>query len=101
MSPPHFHNTSCPPSCPPSTHPSHALYIQGLVRVRRNQQWDYIAEDAFFASSAIRCISFDDSGYAWIGDEAGRVEANPKVTVKTREARLEERTRNKHGFETN
>ena len=46
--------------------------LQGLVRVRRNQQWDYIAEDAFF-SSAIRCVAFDDSGYAWIGDDAGRV----------------------------
>lgn len=44
-----------------------------MVRVRRNQQWDYIAEDAFFASSSIRCISFDDAGCAWIGDESGRV----------------------------
>ena len=41
--------------------------------MRRNQQWDYIAEDAFFASSAIRCVSFDDAGYAWVGDDAGRV----------------------------
>ncbi len=48
-------------------------HAKGVVRVRRNQQWDYIAEDAPFASSAVRCMEFDGEGRAWVGDDAGRV----------------------------
>ncbi|GAX75257.1 hypothetical protein CEUSTIGMA_g2702.t1 [Chlamydomonas eustigma] len=48
-------------------------HVKGLIRVRRSQQWDFIAEDEFFASCPIRCIDFDDLGRAWIGDDCGQV----------------------------
>jgi len=61
------------PVAPGPPHAHLTTHVQGLVRVRRSQQWDYIAEETFFASSAIRCSSFDENGYAWIGDDSGRV----------------------------
>jgi hypothetical protein len=63
--------------------------IQGLIRVRRHQQWDFIAEDEFFASSPIRCIEFDDLGRAWIGDNYGRVKV---LRFDEHEAELQEVT---------
>lgn len=48
-------------------------HAKGIVRVRRKQAWDTIMEEKFF-SSAIRCISFDEAGRAWVGDEAGRLQ---------------------------
>ncbi|GAX75255.1 hypothetical protein CEUSTIGMA_g2700.t1 [Chlamydomonas eustigma] len=48
-------------------------HVKGLLRVRRNQQWDYIQEDSLFQSSAIRCIVFDNFDFAWVGDDSGRV----------------------------
>ncbi len=61
-------------------------HIKGLVRVRRNEQWEYMAEDASFASSAVRCMDFDESGFAWVGDDSGRVKVRLFENVSGRGA---------------
>jgi hypothetical protein len=46
--------------------------IKGGLRVRRNQQWDFIAEEQLF-DQAIKVIAFDDQQRAWVGDESGEL----------------------------
>ncbi|KAJ9508201.1 hypothetical protein QJQ45_021539 [Haematococcus lacustris] len=56
-----------------------AFGTQGLLRVRQQGYWEYLAEDKAF-TSPVRCIAFDGLAQAWVGDEAGRM----KVCVLSR-----------------
>ena len=70
-------------------------HIKGLLRVRRKQQWDFIAEEQLF-EYAVKTIAFDDQQRAWVGDEFGVIKVikfnedalSPKTMVARQASKL-------------